>query len=274
MNLWVKLFDFFDLEMTTPTNYGWFHLLWIAIIIAISVLLCSKFKDSDDKIFRKIVLITWIVMVVLEIYKQLIFSLSHNGEVFTWDYQWYAFPFQFCSSPLYGLPFIAFLPSGRVRDAFISFFAYFSLFAGVAVFLYPNDVFISTIGINIQTMVHHGAQIFIGVFLIARNRKSLTHKFFLSGVTVFAAFVIVAMILNVSVHNMLLSAGIDETFNMFYVSPYFDCTLPVLSSIDAILPYPVFACVYVFGFTIVAMIIYFISRGVVRIIEKGAPRVK
>lgn len=138
--------------------------MFIALIVVASVFLCVKCRDVSDKHFRRIVFISWIVIVVLEIYKQLVFSVEYTEGAFVWDYQWYAFPFQFCSSPLYALPFVALMPDGKLRDAFIGFVAFFSLFAGVAVFIYPNDVFIDTIGTNVQTMIHHCTQIVLGVF--------------------------------------------------------------------------------------------------------------
>ncbi len=92
-----------------------FHLMFIALIVVASVFLCVKCCDVSDKHFRRIVFISWIAIVVLEIYKQLVFSVEYTEGAFVWDYQWYAFPFQFCSSPLYALPFVALMPDGKLR---------------------------------------------------------------------------------------------------------------------------------------------------------------
>ncbi|MCK7485244.1 MAG: hypothetical protein MZU97_06565 [Bacillus subtilis] len=52
----------------------------------------------------------------------------------------------------------------KIQQALINFLqGPTGMFAGLAVMLYPNDVFITTIGINIQTMVHHGAMMVVGV---------------------------------------------------------------------------------------------------------------
>ena len=171
-----KLLSILELKMKTPTNYSWFHLVFIVIVIGVTVFLCLKFKNCSDKAFRRIVLISWISMVVLEFYKQFVYSYSVEPSVIEWDYQWYAFPYQLCSTPLYVLPFIAFMKDSKFRDCFVAYMSTFSLFAGIAVFLYPNDVFISTIGINIQTMVHHGLQIVLGIFFIVYARKKFSKK--------------------------------------------------------------------------------------------------
>ncbi len=257
MNIFAKLLLFLQRTMETPESYGAFHLLSVAIVIGLTVLLCLKLRDADEKTVRRLLLAAWILMVVLELYKQLVytFDVTDAGTV-AGDFQWYAFPFQFCSTPLYVLPFVIFLREGHLRDATIAFLCTFSLFGGLAVMIYPNDVFISTIGINIQTMVHHGAQVVLGIFLAAHNRRRLSLSHFLGAVPVFTILVSVAMILNVLVHNVLLAVGNTETFNMFFVSPYHPCTLPVLSNVYELVPYPVFLFIYLFGFVFVAALVY------------------
>jgi hypothetical protein len=56
------------------------------------------------------------------------------------------------------------LKEGKVRRALYSFLGTFCLFAGLAVMVYPNDVFTSTLGISIQTMVHHGGMTVLGIY--------------------------------------------------------------------------------------------------------------
>lgn len=241
--------------MPTPTNYGWFHLMFVALAIISTVLICYFGKNAKDKTFRRIVLIAWIVMLVLEIYKQLIYSVSEVGGNAVWDYQWYAFPYQLCSTPLYLLPFVAFMKEGKTRDSIMSFLSTFAMFGGLVVFIYPNDVFISTIGINIQTMVHHGLQIVLGIYFMVYNRKKLNWMYFLRGVYVFGVMLGIAMLLNIVLyHTVMVNNG--ESFNMFYISPYFPCTLPVLSMIYAKVPYAVFLLIYIFGFILAGAIMF------------------
>lgn len=244
--------------METPTNYGWFHLMFIAIAIITTVFLCVFARNVKDKTFRYIIMSCWILVVVLEIYKQLVFSYD-IGE--GWHYQWYAFPYQLCSTSLYLLPFVAFLKDGHVRDSIMAFLGTFVFFAGFAVFLYPNDVFIGLIGINIQTMVHHGLQIVLGIYIMVYYRKKLNIKFYLKSLFTFAATLTVAIVLNLIVH-----AFIPDTFNMFYISPYFDCTLPVLSMIYPLVPYPLFLLIYIVGFALAAIVMFYIFYFFVKVL--------
>ncbi len=269
MNFWVKLYEILNVQMTEPTSYGWFHLMFIAIVVAASVILCLRFRDCEDKVFRRIALVSWIVILALEIYKQYNYTGSVEEGALVWDYQWYIFPYQFCSTPLYALPFIAFSRPTKLRDAFVAFMSFFSLFAGIAVFCYPNDVFIETVGINIQTMVHHGLQIVLGIYFTAYMRKRYEKKLYFSGAIVFVAFVAIAMVANVIGYKALSSVGSDETFNMFYISPYFDCTLPVLSDIYPLVPYPVFAIIYFIGFLLVGFIMFIAQKGIIKLASGG-----
>jgi hypothetical protein len=112
-------------------------------------------------------------------------------------------------------------------------------------------------------MVHHGLQIVLGIYFIAYKRKKFTKNYFLGGIPVFAALITVAMLLNLFVHPR-----IEETFNMFYISPYHDCTLPILSMIYPKVPYLVFLLLYALGFVFVAFIVYSVSKLVLRSVRQ------
>lgn len=265
MNFFEKIINGLSGTMPEPGNYGWFHLMFVAFVIIATVLLCYFCRNCSEKTVKRIALISWIVMLVLEIYKQLVFSFEYENGVAKWDYQWYAFPYQLCSTPLYVLPFIAFARRGRgnLQDACMSYMSTFSLFGGLVVFLYPNDVFVSTIGINIQTMVHHGLQLVLGIFFLVYNRKKLNIKYFLKGIIVFLITFTVALIFNLVFHTF-----VNETFNMFYISPYFPCTLPLLEIVYANVPYVVFLLIYFIGFILAAFVVFLAQWGIVHLVNK------
>ena len=142
--------------------------------------------------------------------------------------------------------------------------ATFSLFAGFAVMVFPNDVFIGTIGINIQTMLHHGLQVVIGILLVAYNRHRLSKRFFAWCMIVFSVLASAALTMNIVFHHFMPT----HDFNMFFISPYFDCTLPVLSDIYAKVPYPAFLLIYILGFALLSAAVYAIEKGVVTLCSK------
>ena len=273
MDFWIWLLSVLETEMPVPRAYGWFHLLWIGLIAAFTVFLCVRMRDCSDKVFRRFCLIVFIVLVVADLYRQIVFDLvgydAEAGE-FIVRYGWYAFPFQLCSSPHYILPFIIWMKDGKARDACISFMCFFSTLGGVCVFLFPDSCFTYCLGVNIQTMLHHGMQIALGVFFAVRERKRLGLKFFAQGIPVFLSLAAIAMVLNVVVHHAII-LKVGGAFDMFYISPYYNSGLPLIGALKASLPYPVFLLLYFIGITAGALMIYGIVIGgmkIAKVIQK------
>ena len=266
MQLIGKIINILDAKMTTPTLYGWFHLLFLALTIASAVYLCKRFRNPSQKTARKILLIFALTSIILEIYKQFNYTYSFDGTAITADYQWYAFPFQFCSTPMYIGLLAALIRKEKIHNALCAYLATFSFFAGVCVMVYPGQVFIETIGINIQTMICHGSMITIGAFLLGSGYVKAEHKTVRKAIPVFVIMIAMAIVMNeIAFQSGLLET---ETFNMFFISPYCDPSLPVYSLVQAVVPYPWCMIIYVAGFSLAAYIILLIAMGVKAIFQK------
>jgi len=257
-----NILRFLDAEMTQPTLYGWFHILSLVLTVAATVLLCRFGKAWSS---RKVVLITAILVSVLEIYKQINYSFSYEGGI-TFDYQWYAFPFQFCSTPMYVGLLAGLLKKGKLRDAAMTYLATYSVFAGVCVMLYPATVFIRTIGINIQTMICHGSMIVIGVWLLYTGRVEVKHKTILKAIPVFAACVTLAVAMNEIAHATGLLER--ETFDMFFISPYGTPSLPVYSLVQGVIPFPWCLVIYILAFSLAAYLMLLLAIGINALAER------
>lgn len=244
-----------DASMNTPSLFGWFHLLWLGITAVATIALCRYEKGKE----RSVILWTSIIVIFLEIYKQINYSFSYTKDI-TFDYQWYAFPFQFCSTPMY-VGLLAALTRGKLHRALCSYLSTFALFAGLCVMIYPGDVFIDTIGINIQTMICHGSMVVIGIYLLAIGYVELTHKTVLNAIPVFAVCVLIAVGMNDFAHF----TGLEETFNMFFISPHWDCTLPIYSLIHEAVPFPINLLIYIAGFTAAAWIVLLLCMAIRRL---------
>ena len=192
----------------------------------------------------------------------LVFSFNYDPSTGTvvWDYQWYAFPYQLCSTPLYALPFVAFCKDGKFRDSMIAFVSTLAFFGGLVTMIYPATVFTGSIVVNLQTMIHHGLQVALGIFLLVHERRKLNFKYFLRGVAVFAVALGIA-----TAANFIMRAITTETFNMFYISPYYSCELPLLDMIQANTHYVVFLLVYIVGFFGAAIAMYYIQYGFIKL---------
>ncbi len=256
-----------DSSMEEPTLYGWFHWLFLALTVIAAIFLCKRFKNADEKTVRKIILTISLISIVLEIYKQFNYTFSYENGVIVADFQWYAFPFQFCSTPMYIGLLAALIKNKKVHSALSAYLATFAVFAGLCVMVYPVQVFISTIGINIQTMICHGSMIVLGVYLLYINYIKLEHKTILKAASVFAACVAIAMISNeIAKISGLLER---ETFNMFYISPYCEPSLPVYSLVQQVVPYPFCLIIYIAGFSIASYLILLFAMLIKKLSKKS-----
>lgn len=256
-----------------PTAYGFFHWMMMIITVLIAVGLCVFFKNVNEKTYRRIMLIGSIVLILLEAYKQIFFlSFNYNEtdpSLSNWSYQWYGFPFQFCATPIYVFPLIAFFPNKNkacnfIYQGLLGFTCTYILFGGLSSVIYPNQLFVRMIGINIQALLYHGLMIAFGIYTFVWSRNQINFKWNLKAVCIFGGFIALAMILNCTLG--LYVKGIGETLNLFYISPFFDCTLPILDGIYKAVPYPVFLLLYIVPFFTISVILYFIQFGICRLI--------
>ena len=268
------VYNVLQAKMDRPALYGAWHIISIVLTIALTVCLVKFFRDAKDSTMRTLLFVGWLVMVIFEVAKQLNGAMDYDGYVVTWAYEWRWFPFQFCSTPMYTFPLVFLLKDCKFRRAIMAYIATFSLFAGLIVMILPTSVFTRDISINIQTMVHHGLQVVFGVYMAAYNRRHLNKRFFAWCMIVFAAFASVALILNVTVYPVLIEKGLAQEFNMFYISPYQNNDLPVLSTIYPLVPYPVYLIIYVIGFTSVAALVYAVEKGIVALTLRKKNRVQ
>lgn len=268
MSFWISILKFFDTEMTKPLPYGTYHIVSLIVIVLSTVALCVTHKYAKDpqKRVRDWVFWTAVAVFILEIYKQINYSFEYTDTTVAFDYKWYIFPWQFCSTPMYVGLLTGVFKKGKVHDALCAYLASFSIFAGIAVMVYPVTIFTRTAGINFQTTFCHGSMIVIGVYLLYSGHVKLEHRTILKALSVFAAAVAVAMVMNeIAYRSGLLET---ESFDMFYISPYCEPSLPVYSLVQRAVPYPWCLVLYIFGFTAAAYIILLAAMGIQRLAHR------
>ena len=103
MNLFEKFLYFLQGEMTEPTAFGWFHILWLVLVVITIFVLYKNKKYYSENQLKKVLGIYGIVALILELLKQLIWTFNYDSitNIVTWDYEWYAFPFQLCTTPIF-----------------------------------------------------------------------------------------------------------------------------------------------------------------------------
>ncbi len=252
----IKLYEVLSVEGDTPTLFGKYHLSWIAIVAIISVALVLFFSKVSDKNARIIIASAWIVMLIMELLKQLINSMTISGNEITWGYNMGVFPYEFCSTPLYVLPIAAFMKDGKKRDTAIVFLSSFAIIGGLTVYIVADSVLTGHLFVDFQSMLHHGIQIFIGIYIAARYGKKLTKENFNSATLTFLFMTYLAILFNVMFTKIFEITGSYIKINLFFVSPYVRYIPSLLQGLGLDkLPYPIFLLGFIILFVAVAYLV-------------------
>ena len=260
MNFFLKILLFLQSEMTRPTPYGWFHLLSIFLMLIVIFVLYKRRDKNSQKQLNKVLLIYGVVAFILEVLKQIIWSFNYDPVTFdiTWDYQWYAAPFQLCTTPIYVSLLCLFVKNKKIKNALLSYLAFITILGSIATILIPNSCFTETILVNIHTMWLHLGSFVVSIYLLMTGSLEIKLNNLIHGFLVFLIFVFLALFLNIFIYNINILNG--ETFNMFYISPYFKSELPVFDIVSETMPYVVFLIFYIAVIGVGSTIIYFISK--------------
>ena len=243
--------------MVRPQPYGWFHLTWMALTAAAIFFLAKNRRKAGEKQLDALLFIYAVPALLFEITKQIIWSYNFDAAtgVGYWDYQWYAAPFQLCTMPAYICLISALLKPGRTKSALLSFIAYYTIWGSIMVYFIPNSCFVETIEVNIHTMWLHCGSLVVSVYLLMTGTVKNELRSVKLGSFVFLICVGAALAINVSAKlNGVIG---DDTFNMFYISPYFISSLPVFDDIQQAVPYVLFLASYVIILMLGALTVFF-----------------
>ena len=258
MSFWQSLLRLLDVSMEKPDLYSWFHILSLIITVVSTALLSLRYRHERRAAIRKMVLTVALIVTALEVYKQVNFCFGYEDGI-SFSYQWYAFPFQFCSTPMYAGLIAGFTKKGKVHAAANAYLASYAVFAGLCVMLYPATVFTETVGINVQTMVCHGSMIAVGVCLLTTGYVKADARSFRMAAAVFGVCIALAVIMN----EIAYRTGILENndFNMFFISPYSTSSLPVYCIVQELVPFPLCLVIYVAAFSLAAFLVLQAAKG-------------
>lgn len=253
-----KIIDLLQVTMETPKAFGWFH--WLTIFLMIIPIIFLYKQKYSEKQLKKVLFIYGITALILEALKNISWAFNYNEitNTITWDYEWYAFPFQLCSTPIYISLICSFLKRTKLRTSLLSYLAFVTIIGSISALIMPDSCFTSEILININTTwIHYGAFV-VSVYLLMKGVVKPNKLNLKRALIVFITCASIALLLNIIIYNIGILNG--ETFNMFYISPYFISILPVFDIIQQNVPYIIFLFSYLLAITIGATIIYFIAK--------------
>lgn len=168
-------------------------------------------QDSDRILFG-----CGIFLSAAELYKQLFLFFV----IYRQSYDWWFFPFQLCSLPMYFCLLLPFLPSGRIKTTLCTFMQDYGLLGGVAALIVPEGFRHIHWTLTLHGYGWHILLVLISLFLLFTGRSDLSRRSFADTTLLFAACCCMATAVNV----LTPGRGIAD---MFYISPYTPSTQPV-----------------------------------------------
>ena len=211
MDAWLnKMIDATAWGMEKPAAYGAFHLIFTFVGIAVCILAAYLLRNAGEKGNRAVLVSVGVFLMVTEVYKQL-FYYYYIGDG---SYQWWIFPFQLCSVPMYLCVIAPFLKKGKIQSGMYHFMTTFNLLGGLMAFIEPSGIVHEYWTLTLHAFIWHMCLIFVGFYLIASGRCAKTKKDFLYAIATFLVLCVIAFCI-----NLIFWKASEGDINMFYVGP-------------------------------------------------------
>ncbi len=265
-----------DVDLT----YSGFHFTFIVwmIVTAIAFAYIGKaHKKEQEKtyFFGRLDKIDYTVfriglfLLAIETFKQLIFADLWYGLD---QYQWYAFPLQFCSVPIFFFLLAPWFKNKALKNAVYEFVGFYVTLAGLLVMIVGGDVFTDVVAISVHTMMWHGAMVITGVYLIFAKGLGTHYAQLVRSMVFLIGLIIVVQIVNIHFHFMgLYIENGPSGFSGFFISPWEDgFNLPVLgawqqalyeSHMPRALSATIYSLIYFAAFSLGAAIVFALIYG-------------
>ena len=254
---WMRLLQ---TTMEEPLAFGWFHCTCFGIMILFIIILFRLRHNHSDKQLKIILGVYGITALILELLKQLSWSynIDPTYNIAKWDFSWYSAPFQLCTTPIFVSIICLFLKKGKLRDSLLSYMAFITIWGSFTTILLPDSCLIDEILINVHTMWLHLGSFVVSSYLLFSKELSFSKDNIYGAISTFIEFAAIALILDIGVYQSGILNG--ETFDMFYISPYFPKDLPVFMQLYDLLPYPVYLISYLIILSIGGVVVYSVTK--------------
>ncbi len=225
-------------QMEKPAAYGMFHLLFLIFGLLACVVLAYLFRKTTEKQNKILLLSVGLILFVGELYKQLFYTYYIGGG----EYQWWIFPFQLCSVPMYFCLVLPFIKNEKIQHALYAFLASYNLLGGFISLFEPSGLSHEYVTLTLHAFLWHLLLVFVGFYLIASKRVDGSLREFKLAFIVFLVLACIAQGINILFR--------EQDIKMFYISPYHSTPILVFKEIEATFGWFVNMIVYLFALTL------------------------
>ncbi len=273
-NSLIRLLQLTAWRMDAPQVGSAFHIISVALISAAAIFTAWKVSriDADQVRIRILGICGWL-MAAGEIYKQLFYYYIVNDGA----YDWWFFPFQLCSVPMYLCILLPIFYKYRKPDTgdktagssvlhlidllyncILTFLCGFTFVSAVSALIWPEDMLRPFAALTWHGLIWHGILLFISVLIGMSGMADLSPKGYLRSVVLFLGLCLTAFAINAALeplsaaHPVYTAGGAASYPNMFYISPYHPSYQPFVSEIGRQFGRPAAIIVYIAAITALA----------------------
>lgn len=163
-------------------------------------------------------------MLISEIWKQYCLTYIINNGTYNW---WY-FPFQLCSIPMYVCLVFPWCRSSKIRGLLLAFLMDFGLLGGIFTFFDTSGMYYRYFPLTFHSFAWHILLIFLGIRAGLSKESDRSKQGFLRCACLFLACCLIATLINFLFHPY-------GQINMFYISPYYSMGQVVFRDIARLL---------------------------------------
>lgn len=256
-------------RMDAPELFGGFHIA-AALIAAAAAIAAAVFfsrRAETEHYVRKVLSVTGWILVLLEVYKQFFLYYIVNGGAYDW---WY-FPFQLCSVPMY---LCVMLPVFRyfARVKIVTFLGGYTFVSAAAALIFPEDILRPYITLTVHGFLWHGLLLFISLFILLCGCNDTSVRGLLKASRLFAILSFIAICINVVVEPIMPvirsmhQAVTHDWAAMFYLNPFHLSPQPLVGDIQKAAGIPAGLVLYALAVIAAGSIVILCFKAVPRLV--------
>ena len=209
--------------------FGPFHIFAFMVCCIAAIFAAHKLRNAPEDNIVKILFFVGVFLILMEVYKQVFITFKINGGV----YDWWFFPFQLCSVPMY-LCVLLPIMNGWLRRASLTFMACYTLVSALAALIFPEDYLRPQLSLTLHGFIWHGLLLFISLLIIFSGSADLSARGFTNASLLFIFCCIIAVCVNIiSEPFMATAVGIEHDYAaMFYMNPFHVSPQPIVGAIQ------------------------------------------